>query len=244
MEGGGGVPAGDGGGGPAVLLAPSILSADFGRLAEEVRAVEEAGAHWIHIDVMDGHFVPNLTVGPAVTRAIRAATRLPLDVHLMVEHPERFLGDFISAGAERVTVHQEVCVHLHRVLSRIRELGAEPGVALNPATPVETLGEILPLVSLVLVMTVNPGFGGQAFLPGSLGKIRRAREFLRARGLGGIHLQVDGGIDAATARGVVEAGATVLVAGSAVFGCGAGAAEGLRSLAAAVSAARNNWRAV
>ncbi len=240
----GGVPVRVGGGGSAILLAPSILSADFGRLAEEVRAVEEAGAHWIHVDVMDGHFVPNLSVGPAVTRAVRAATRLPLDVHLMVRHPDRFLEDFVAAGADRITVHQEACVHLHRTVSRIRELGVEPGVALNPATPVETLREILPLVSLVLIMTVNPGFGGQSFISGSLGKIRRARDLLAAEGLGGIHLQVDGGIGPTTAPGVVEAGATVLVAGSAVFGYHGGAAEGLRSLAAAVSSFRHGWRAV
>ncbi len=219
------------------LIAPSILSADFGHLALEVQAVEAAGADWIHVDVMDGHFVPNLTIGPLVTAAVRRATRLPVDVHLMIEAPERYLADFVKAGADRITVHQETCPHLHRTLEQIRELGALPGVALNPATPVESLREVLPCLDLVLIMTVNPGFGGQAYIPSSTGKIKRTRDLLEARGRGEVPVQVDGGVDPVTAPEVVRAGATVLVAGSAVFGHPDGPGEGVRSLRSLLSVA-------
>ena len=148
------------------LIAPSILSADFGRLAEEVQAVEAAGADWIHVDVMDGHFVPNITIGPLVADAVRKATRLPVDVHLMIENPERYLGAFVDAGADRITVHQESCPHLHRTIQEIRQLGALPAVALNPSTPVESIRDVASEVEMVLIMTVNPGFGGQSFIPG------------------------------------------------------------------------------
>ena len=201
-----------------VRIAPSILSADFGRLAAEVRRAEAAGADWIHVDVMDGHFVPNITIGPAVTRAVREATELPVDVHLMIQEPERYVGAFAQAGADWITVHQECCPHLNRVLAGIREAGARPGVALNPSTPVETLREAVAWVDLVLVMTVNPGFGGQSFIPRSVDKLRRLERLLAEEGRGGdVEVQVDGGIDAATAPAVVAAGANVLVAGSALF---------------------------
>ena len=217
------------------LIAPSILSADFGRLAEDIKTVEAAGADWIHVDVMDGHFVPNITIGPLVTVAVRKATDLPVDVHLMIESPERYIEDFIKSGADRITVHQETCPHLHRTIEQIRELGAEPGVSLNPSTPVDSLKDILPYVELVLVMTVNPGFGGQAFIPTSLQKIRAARNLLREAGRGEVHVQVDGGVDSTSTPLVVEAGADVLVAGSAVFGHPEGAAEGVRALRTSIS---------
>lgn len=201
-------------------IAPSILSADFTRLAEQIAQSEAGGADWIHVDVMDGHFVPNITVGPLVVAAARRATKLPLDVHLMIESPDRYLSEFVTAGADWLTVHQEACPHLHRTVQQIRELGARPGVALNPATPVETLIDILPLVDLVLVMTVNPGFGGQSFIPESLSKVNRLAGRLAEQGLAGIEIEVDGGIDPDTAPAAVAAGATVLVAGSAVFSHG------------------------
>ena len=201
-----------------VLLAPSILSADFGHLARDVGRAEAAGADWIHVDVMDGHFVPNLTIGPAVTAAVRAATTLPVDVHLMIESPERLIPEFVAAGADFITVHQEVCPHLHRVVAEIRKAGARAGVAVNPSTPVELLRDIVHDIDLLLVMTVNPGFGGQRFIPGSPDRIARARRLLEEAGRAGeVHLQVDGGVDHTTIPSVVEAGATVLVAGSAVF---------------------------
>ena len=217
-----------------VKLAPSILSADFGRLAEEVAAAEEAGADWIHVDVMDGHFVPNITIGPMVTEVVRQATSLPVDVHLMIERPERYLDAFASAGASVLTVHLETCPHLSRTIDRIRELGVSPGVCVNPATPVEALYEIIPFVDLVLVMSVNPGFGGQRYIPTTTDKLRGARQQLDHRGRAGAELQVDGGIDALTGPQAVEAGASCLVAGSAVFGHPDGAAAGVKALRDAI----------
>lgn len=214
------------------LIAPSILSADFGRLADDIQAVEAGGADWIHVDVMDGHFVPNITIGPLVVDAVRKATKLPVDVHLMIEAPERYLADFIGAGADRITVHQETCPHLHRTIQQIGELGALPGVALNPSTPLSTIRDVIPYLELVLVMTVNPGFGGQAFIQTSLRKIRDARNILAEAGRGHVPLQVDGGVAAGTAPLVVEAGANVLVAGSAVFGHRGGGGDGVRALRA------------
>ncbi len=201
------------------LIAPSILSADFTRLGEQIAEAEAGGADWIHVDVMDGHFVPNITIGPMIVEAVRRATDLPLDVHLMIENPDRYLEDFVSAGADHLTVHQETCPHLHRTVQRIRELGARPGVTINPATPVETLVEALPFVDLVLIMTVNPGFGGQEFIPECLSKIARLAQKVEAMGRD-IEIEVDGGIDPTTAPTAVAAGATVLVSGSAVFSDG------------------------
>ncbi len=200
-----------------IKFAPSILSADFGRLAEEVKAVAEAGADVIHIDVMDGHFVPNLTIGPLVVKAIRQVTDLPFDVHLMIEEPDRYLEAFAQAGADWISVHVEACPHLHRTVTRIRELGKKAGVAINPATPLETLDYILEEIDFVLVMSVNPGFGGQKFILSALRKIRTLKEILRDRGLE-IPIEVDGGVNLQTIGEVVRAGAEILVAGSAVFG--------------------------
>lgn len=200
-----------------VRIAPSILSADFARLGEQVQEAQAGGADWIHVDVMDGHFVPNLTIGPPVVRALRPLTTLPLDVHLMIERPELLIPDFVQAGANRITVHVEACPHLRRTIQQIRELGARPGVTLNPATPLSALEEILPHVDLALIMSVNPGFGGQSFLPGSTARITRLRQMLDERGLAGVELEVDGGITADNAAEVAAAGATVLVAGSAIF---------------------------
>jgi len=200
-----------------IRLAPSILSADLGRLAEELREVEAAGADWVHVDVMDGRFVPNLTLGPIVVRAARAATRLPLDVHLMIVEPERWIEAFASAGADTISVHVEACPHLQRTLSEIRGLGKRAGVVLNPHTPEEAVRYVLGDVDLILVMSVNPGFGGQRFLPAVLPKIAALRQWIEAEGLP-IDLEVDGGVDPITAERVVAAGADVLVAGSSVFG--------------------------
>lgn len=199
------------------LIAPSILSADFSRLGEEIRAVEAAGADWIHIDVMDGHFVPNITMGPLVVEAVRRVTRLPLDVHLMIAAPERYIADFARAGADLIAVQVETCVHLHRGIQLIREAGVKPGVVLNPATPLTALEWVLEAVDFVLVMSVNPGFGGQQFIQSSLEKITRLREMIQARGLSTL-IQVDGGVNAGTIAAVAAAGADVLVAGSAIFG--------------------------
>ncbi len=217
-----------------VRIAPSILASDFGRLAEQVVEAEEAGVDWIHVDVMDGHFVPNITIGPAITEAVRRATRLPVDVHLMIEEPDRYIQAFADAGADYLTVHQETCPHLHRTIQRIRAAGVRPGVALNPATPVDAAAPILPDIDLLLVMSVNPGFGGQAFIPSALGRLARARELLDARGGEDMALEVDGGIDATTAPRVAGAGADVLVAGSAIYGHPQGVAAGVSAIRNAV----------
>ncbi|MGA9523227.1 MAG: ribulose-phosphate 3-epimerase [Myxococcaceae bacterium] len=199
------------------LIAPSILSCDFGRLAEEVKAVEAAGADWIHVDVMDGRFVPNITLGPVIVEAVRRATKLPVDVHLMIVEPEKYIEAFAKAGADVLTVHVEASPHLHRTLQQIRQAGAKPSVVLNPGTPVSSIEEVLGDVDMVLVMSVNPGFGGQKFIPGAVDKIRRLRKLIDERGLK-VDIEVDGGINATTAREVVAAGANVLVAGNAVYG--------------------------
>lgn len=199
-----------------VLVSPSLLSSDFGRLAEEVRAVEAAGADWIHVDVMDGRFVPNITLGPVVVQAIKKAATRPLDVHLMIVEPEKYVEAFVKAGADILTVHVEACTHLHRVIQQIRHAGARPAVVLNPATPLSSVEEVLGDVDMVLLMSVNPGFGGQGFIPQTVDKVRRLRAMLEARGLS-TDIEVDGGINAETARLVVDAGANVLVAGSYVF---------------------------
>jgi len=214
---------------PRVKIAPSILSADFARLGEQVAEATEAGADYIHVDVMDGRFVPNLTIGAAVVVAMRAGTSLPLDVHLMIEVPEQHVKHFVNAGANIVTVHIEASPHIHRVIQIIKDLGVKAGIALNPGTPIETLTEILPFVDLVLVMTVNPGFGGQTFIEGMVEKIARMRAELDRRGLTA-ELEVDGGINAKNAPKVVQAGATVLVAGAAVFSSGQTIAEALKKI--------------
>ncbi len=210
-------------------LAPSILSADFGRLAEDIAIVEGAGADWIHVDVMDGHFVPNITIGPLIVDAARRATELPLDVHLMIEAPDRYLEAFAGAGADLITVHAEACVHLHRTVERIHELGAKAGVAINPATSLEAVREVLPYVDLLLVMSVNPGFGGQSYISTSTEKIRRARALLDEIS-SDAEIEVDGGVDAGKAAMLAEAGVSVAVAGSAVYGHPGGAAQGVREI--------------
>jgi len=202
-----------------VRIAPSILSADFAHLARDIAAVEAGGADLIHVDVMDGHFVPNITIGPPVVRAVKRVATRPLDVHLMITDPDRYLEAFVEAGATMLSVHVEVLPHLHRTLDAIKRLGAQAGAVLNPSTPVHALEEVARDVDFVLVMSVNPGFGGQRFIPGSLDKIRRVRALLDRAG-SAAPIEVDGGIDRDTVRGVVEAGATILVAGNAVFGGG------------------------
>jgi ribulose-phosphate 3-epimerase len=218
------------------ILAASILAADFARLGEAVRRAEDGGADWIHIDVMDGRFVPNLTMGPAIVEACRRSTRLPLDVHLMVEQPERFIPAFAEAGADSLTVQVEAVPLLHRCLQAIRGLGLRTGVALNPATPAVMVEEILPHTDLVLVMTVEPGFGGMPLVESVLGKVQRVREMLDRAGLPA-RLQVDGGINEATAPRVARAGADVFVAGQAVFGHPAGIEAGVRALRASLQTA-------
>lgn len=203
-----------------VKIAPSILSADFSRLGEEVRQAIAGGADLIHVDVMDRHFVPNLTVGPLVVSALRPIAQeggIPLDVHLMVDNPEQMLEDFVQAGADFLTVHVEACTHLHRVVENIKELGTKAGVAINPATPLVMLEEILTDVDLVLLLSVNPGFGGQSYIPNSTRRIARIREMLDRLGRSAVELEVDGGINPNTAAEVTSAGATILVAGSAIF---------------------------
>lgn len=199
-------------------IAPSILSADFGRLAEEVTAVEAAGADLIHVDVMDGRFVPNITIGPVAVEAVRRATSLPLDVHLMIVEPERYVADFRQAGADVIGVQVEACVHLHRVVQQIRESGAGASVVLNPATPLSAVEHVLDDVDQVLLMSVNPGFGGQSFISSVLPKIRRLRRMLDERELAGVALEVDGGVKSANIGEIAEAGADTFVAGSAIFG--------------------------
>jgi len=199
------------------LIAPSILSADFSRLGEEINAVERAGADWIHVDVMDGHFVPNITIGPAVVEAVKRVTGLPLDVHLMIENADQYLEDFVKAGSDLLTVQVEACVHLHRTIQAIKELGVKAAVALNPSTPVSTIEWVLEEVDMVLIMSVNPGFGGQKFIPQALQKIEELKSMIGARNPN-VLIQVDGGVNEKTIRSVSKAGADVFVAGSAIFG--------------------------
>ncbi|MFC1847191.1 ribulose-phosphate 3-epimerase [Chloroflexota bacterium] len=217
-----------------VKLAPSILSADFARLGEQVAEATRAGADYIHIDIMDGHFVPNITIGAPIVAALRSHTNLPLDVHLMIKTPARQIKQFADAGADIITVHVEACPHIHRVVQLIKDSGIKAGVSLNPGTPLDTLDEILPYLDLVLVMTVNPGFGGQTFIDGMLDKIARLRTDLDKKGLAA-ELEVDGGINAEIAPIVVQAGARVLVAGAAVFNSGQSVQEALAKIRASLS---------
>ncbi|MDR6124225.1 ribulose-phosphate 3-epimerase [Bacillus sp. SLBN-46] len=199
-----------------VKIAPSILSADFSKLGEEVLAVEKGGADYIHIDVMDGHFVPNITIGPLIVEAIRPVTKLPLDVHLMIENPDQYIEAFAKAGADYITVHVEACRHLHRTIQSIKSFGIKAGVVLNPATPVETIQHIIGDIDMVLLMSVNPGFGGQKFIPEVLPKIKKVKALAEQKGVD-IEIEIDGGVNPETAKDCIEAGATVLVAGSAVY---------------------------
>jgi len=199
------------------LIAPSILSADFGRLAEEIRAVEAAGADWIHVDVMDGHFVPNITLGPMIVESVNQVTTLPLDVHLMIENPDKYISDFIKAGADLISVHVETCPHLNRTIDLIRTAGCRAGAVLNPATPLESIDWTLEYLDFVLLMSVNPGFGGQSFIPNTLEKIRRLKTMITDGGRP-VRIQIDGGVNKKTICDTAEAGADVFVAGSAIFG--------------------------
>ena len=201
------------------MIAPSVLSADGSRLGDEITAVEAAGADWIHIDVMDGRFVPNLTIGPGLIASLRKTTKLPFDVHLMIENPERYIEAFAQAGADWITIHVEASVHLHRTVAMIREKGLKAGVSLNPATPLVQIEPILPEIDLLLIMTVNPGFGGQKFIEGSLPRIRQAKEMIHAAAPE-VLLEVDGGVTLKNIRSIADAGADILVAGSAIFGSG------------------------
>lgn len=200
-----------------VKIAPSILSADFSKLGEEIKAVEMAGADYIHVDVMDGHFVPNITMGPLVLKAIRPLTELPLDVHLMIENPDSYVEEFIDAGADIITVHVEAATHLHRTIQLIKAKGVKAGVVLNPATPVDAIKHIIHDIDMVLLMTVNPGFGGQSFIQNVVPKIKEVSELVKTHGLN-VEIEVDGGVNAETAPLCIEAGASVLVAGSAIYG--------------------------
>ena len=215
--------------GTQIKLAPSILSADFARLGEQVAEATKAGADYIHIDVMDGHFVPNITIGVPVVASLRSCTNLPLDVHLMIEQPERYIPDFASSGANIITVHVEACPHLHQTIQLIKDLGVRAGVALNPATPLSSIKEIVPYVDLILIMSVNPGFGGQAFIPESLEKISRLRRMLDDKKLAA-EIEVDGGITIDNAPGIVEAGGRVLVAGASVFKAKEGISQAMRKI--------------
>jgi len=218
----------------SVKISPSILSADFARLGEQVREAEAAGVEWIHVDVMDNQFVPNLTIGPLIVKALRSITNLPLDVHLMIENPESIIPDFIKAGADIITVHVETCPHLHSAIQQIKELSAKAGVTLNPATPLNTLEEILPYVDMVLIMSVNPGFGGQSYIPTSTKKIAKLRKMLDERGLTGVEIEVDGGVKTRNAAEIVAAGANILVAGSAIFNKTASVAENVAAFREAI----------
>jgi ribulose-phosphate 3-epimerase len=225
-----------------IKIAPSILSADFSRLGEQVQAAIDAGAEYIHVDIMDGHFVPNLTIGPLIVAALKPiAVRgsASLDVHLMIENPERLIPDFAKAGADILTVHLETCPHLHRTVQMIKELDIRAGVTLNPATPLVMLEEILPELDMVLIMSVNPGFGGQSYIPSSTLKVARMRQILDERGLDRVELQVDGGIKADNAAEVVRAGATVLVAGSAVFNPKKSVPDSIAALRAGIAQAQH-----
>jgi ribulose-phosphate 3-epimerase len=217
----------------SVKIFPSVLSADFRRLGQQIEEIESAGADGVHLDVMDGRFVPNITIGPFIIEAVRQATTLTLDVHLMIVEPERYIGDFARAGADMISVHQEACPHLHRTIQQIKQLGKKAGVVLNPSTPLVTLEEILTEVDFILLMSVNPGFGGQSFIESSVEKVRRLRSWLAERGAH-TGVEIDGGIDPKTAPRVVTAGATMLVAGSAVFRASGGAGEGVRQLRTSV----------
>jgi ribulose-phosphate 3-epimerase len=199
-----------------VKIAPSILSADFSRLGEEITAVEKGGADYIHIDVMDGHFVPNITIGPLIVEAIRPITKLPLDVHLMIENPDQYIEAFAKAGADYITVHVEACMHLHRTIQNIKSYGIKAGVVLNPATPVESIQHIIRDIDMVLLMSVNPGFGGQKFIPEVLPKIRKVKAMAEEKGID-LEIEIDGGVNSETAKLCMEAGANVLVAGSAIY---------------------------